>query len=112
MKRKILFLEIVLFLFLIFPIFGESLRFTLKSNPYKIVNLPDGYQKIEMEGFGLGGSPGNPELPSKMLPAVKRPRLNWKKLSIFSGIRKNLPALGVKYLKGFCLSALRVPGRL
>jgi len=76
----------ILFFLLFFSFTGflnaETLSFTFKAGTYKIITLPDGYQKIEMEGFGLGGSPGNPELPSRIYNIALPPLTDFEGLAL------------------------------
>lgn len=82
-KRKIFFFFsfIIPFSFYL-SLNADTLSITLKSNSYKIINLPDGYQRIEMEGFGHISSPGNPELPSKVYNIALPPLTDFKNLDL------------------------------
>ena len=56
--------------------YAETYQYTIVSGSYEIVDAGDGYQEIQMEGFGQLLDPGKPKLPSKVFdiaipPGVK-----------------------------------------
>jgi hypothetical protein len=44
----------------------QTYQYTIEAGSYKIVDAGDGYQEINMEGFGQLLTPGKPKLPSKI----------------------------------------------
>lgn len=46
--------------------YAETYQYTIEAGSYEIVDAGDGYQEIEMEGFGQLLEPGKPKLPSKI----------------------------------------------
>ena len=46
--------------------YADTYQYTIEAGSYEIVDAGDGYQQINMEGFGQLFDPGKPRLPSKI----------------------------------------------
>jgi hypothetical protein len=60
----------------------SSMRFTLKAGEYKITKDENGFDVIQMEGFSIAASPGDPMLPHKVYNILVPPEVLWSSLQL------------------------------
>ena len=82
MKKILVGLVSLLLLVIALPLWADSITLTLTAGEYEIVKDSQGYDLIQMEGYGFVGSAGNPVLPSKIYKVVVDPAINWPSLKL------------------------------
>ena len=89
MKKKTLIpvFMVVLFLAVAGVARAETLAITLEAGPYEIIQNPDGYQKILMDGYPERSSPGDPMLPVKVFNILLPPDIDWSSLTMRTVLR-------------------------
>jgi hypothetical protein len=75
--QKIIILLLVSFMIIIdigaYSAYADSYRYTIEAGSYEIVDAKEGYQSINMEGFGYLLDPGKPKLPSQIFAIAVPP---------------------------------------
>ena len=87
---------------------SESLVLTLEIPPLSFARTGDGFDRPEVEGFGLTGAPGDPALPGKIYDIALPPDIAWESVrveaaaartTVLSGTYQIAPAPPIMYQK-------------
>lgn len=70
---------------------AETYQYTIEAGSYKIVDTANGYQAIEMDGFGQLLEPGQPKLPSRIFAIGIPPGVSVESVEVVGDAMIELP---------------------